>query len=339
MSSEKFCLRWNDFESNISSAFRELRDDKDFFDVTLACDDEQIQAHKVILSACSPFFRNVLRRNPHQHPLLYLKNVKYTDLQSVLNFMYHGEVNVAQEELNSFLSVAEDLKIKGLTQNNAGSATPKETSSYKARKEAPAARTFQRPPDREPPPSRHPQPAPPVHHPQDDEITEVVPIKSEPRDIIDQSRPTTTKPHHVGAGQAYSHPQPVALPEVQEDSLTPYQEEEEGYEEYGQYDDQYGQQEVDMALGQQGVQAAHGPQTPSDLSKYIISDQHVKQYHCSLCDSFKAKLPSKVKNHVEAIHFPGLFVYTCDLCQKTCKGKNALNVHKSLLHNNKAKHI
>merc|ERR1712123_8079 len=117
MSSEKFCLRWNDFESNISVAFREFREDKDFFDVTLACDDDQIQAHKVILSACSPFFRNVLRRNPHQHPLLYLKNVKFTDLQSVLNFMYHGEVNVAQEELNSFLSVAEDLKVKGLTQN------------------------------------------------------------------------------------------------------------------------------------------------------------------------------------------------------------------------------
>merc|ERR1712179_777898 len=87
---EKFCLRWNDFEVNISSAFKDLRDDKDFFDVTLACDDEQIQAHKVILSACSPFFRGVLRRNPHQHPLLYLKGVKYQELQSVLCFMYKG---------------------------------------------------------------------------------------------------------------------------------------------------------------------------------------------------------------------------------------------------------
>ena len=78
-SSEKFCLKWNDFEANVSCAFRELREDKDFFDVTLACDDEQIQAHKVIVSACSPFFRNVLRRNPHQHPLLYLKGVKYRE--------------------------------------------------------------------------------------------------------------------------------------------------------------------------------------------------------------------------------------------------------------------
>ena len=101
---EKFCLRWNDFESNISVAFRELREDKDFFDVTLACDDEQIQAHKVILSACSPFFRGILRRNPHANPLLYLKGVKFTDLQSVLNFMYHGEVNVAQEVLTLILN-------------------------------------------------------------------------------------------------------------------------------------------------------------------------------------------------------------------------------------------
>merc|ERR1711973_631386 len=131
---EKFCLRWNDFESNISSAFRELRGDKDFFDVTLACDDDQIQAHKVILSACSPFFRNVLKRNPHQHPLLYLKGVKYTDLQSVLNFMYHGEVNVAQDELNSFLAVAEELRVKGLTQNNGSSQSAKSRDSQSAPK-------------------------------------------------------------------------------------------------------------------------------------------------------------------------------------------------------------
>ena len=94
-----------------------FREDKDFFDVTLACENSQIQAHKVVLSACSSFFRIVLKQNPHQHPLLYLKGVRYEDITSVLNFMYHGEVNVAQEELNTFLAVAEDLKVKGLTQN------------------------------------------------------------------------------------------------------------------------------------------------------------------------------------------------------------------------------
>jgi len=121
---EKFCLRWNEFEKNISSSLRGLRDDKDFFDVTLVCENNQIQAHKVILSACSPFFRSVLKQNPHQHPLLYLKGVQYEDIISVLNFMYHGEVNVAQEELNTFLAVAEDLKVKGLTQNNTNENQP-----------------------------------------------------------------------------------------------------------------------------------------------------------------------------------------------------------------------
>ena len=94
MANEKFCLKWNDFEQNISGAFRELKDDADFFDVTLACDsDEQISAHKVILSACSPFFRQVLRKQKHQHPLLYLRGVSFSDLESVLAFMYNGEVS------------------------------------------------------------------------------------------------------------------------------------------------------------------------------------------------------------------------------------------------------
>ena len=113
---EEFCLKWNDFENNISSAFQELRDDDDFCDVTLACDGNQLKAHKLILSACSPFFRSIFKKNKHQHPLIYLKGVKHGELSSVLNFMYHGEVNVPQEDLNSFLAVAEDFQVKGLTQ-------------------------------------------------------------------------------------------------------------------------------------------------------------------------------------------------------------------------------
>merc|ERR1719312_748060 len=118
MGTEKFCLKWNDFESNISLAFRDIRGEKDFFDCTLSCGARQVQAHKIILAACSPFFRSTLRQNPHQHPLLYLKGVEFNDLVAVLTFMYHGEVNVAQEELNSFLGLAEDLQVKGLTQGN-----------------------------------------------------------------------------------------------------------------------------------------------------------------------------------------------------------------------------
>ena len=85
--SEKFCLRWNDFEKNISTSFRELKDDEDFFDVTLVCEQSQVKAHKVVLSACSTFFRIILKTNPHQHPLLYLKGISMEDMTSVLTFM------------------------------------------------------------------------------------------------------------------------------------------------------------------------------------------------------------------------------------------------------------
>jgi len=126
-SSDKFCLKWNDFENNISRAFCDLRDEKELFDITLVCGEtqEQVSAHKVVLAASSQFFRNILRRNPHQHPLLYLKGVKHKELLSILSFIYKGSVNIAQEELSSFLSVAEELKVKGLTQSQSQSNTNK----------------------------------------------------------------------------------------------------------------------------------------------------------------------------------------------------------------------
>ena len=116
MTQEKFCLRWNDFETNISSAFRDLRNDNDLFDVTIACEDDNIQAHKVILSACSSFFKRVLKRSRHQQSmLLYLRGVSRQNMESVLDFMYYGEISISQDDLNSFLQVAEDLKVKGDT--------------------------------------------------------------------------------------------------------------------------------------------------------------------------------------------------------------------------------
>ena len=131
-SKEKFCLKWNDFESNISSSFKDIKDEKDFMDVTLACEESQVTAHKVVLSACSSFFRSVLRRNPHQHPLLYMKGVSFSDLESLLDFMYYGEVNIAQENLNSFLSVAEELQVKGLTQSSTNSSNSNKTQTSTA---------------------------------------------------------------------------------------------------------------------------------------------------------------------------------------------------------------
>ena len=117
--SEKFCLRWNDFQCTVSQSFDLLRKEKDLFDVTLVSDDEvQISAHKLVLSASSNFFKNILRKNSHSHPLLYLSGVNSHSLGLVLDYIYQGEVQIYQEDLNVFLDVAQKLKIEGLQSNN-----------------------------------------------------------------------------------------------------------------------------------------------------------------------------------------------------------------------------
>ena len=114
--SEKLCLQWNSFNENVNSAFGRLRTDKEFSDVTLACEDgQQMEAHKVILAGSSPFFENMLQKNKHPHPLIYLKGFQSKHFVSILDFLYFGEANVFQEDLDSFLAIAEEIKLKGLT--------------------------------------------------------------------------------------------------------------------------------------------------------------------------------------------------------------------------------
>ena len=87
--SDKLCLKWNDFQENVNSAFGSLREDNEFADVTLACEDgQQVEAHKVILAASSPFFKSLLRRNKHPHPLIYMRGVRSEDLVAMVDFLY-----------------------------------------------------------------------------------------------------------------------------------------------------------------------------------------------------------------------------------------------------------
>ena len=118
--SEKLCLQWNDFKDNVINTFGNLREDDNFTDVTLVCEDgKQIDAHKVILVASSPVFGNMLRKSKHSpsHPIIYMRGVNSNDLQAIVDFLYLGEANVYQENLDSFLAVAEELQLKGLKGN------------------------------------------------------------------------------------------------------------------------------------------------------------------------------------------------------------------------------
>jgi len=129
--SEKYCLKWNDFTSNLSVAFQEMRRDADFFDLTLLTENSEIRCHKLVLGACSSHFRQIIKRLSSQNipnPAIYLRGVRHEDIKNLLEFMYLGEVNIAHEDLDSFLAVAQDLCIKGLTQDN--STSQNDTSQH-----------------------------------------------------------------------------------------------------------------------------------------------------------------------------------------------------------------
>ena len=120
-SHDKFCLSWNSFRENISSSFGQLREDKEFTDVTLACEDgRQVETHKLVLISASPFFLNLLKKNKHPHPLVYMKGIRSEDLMAMIDFLYFGEVNIYQENIDSFLAMASELQLKGLQGNSKG---------------------------------------------------------------------------------------------------------------------------------------------------------------------------------------------------------------------------
>merc|ERR1711937_30866 len=113
---DQFCLKWNNYQLSLTSAFKHILEEEDFVDVTLSAGGNNLKAHKVVLSACSSYFRDLLKGiSLWQHPVLVLKDVRFLELQSILEFVYLGEVNVEQDRLESFLKTAELLRIKGLT--------------------------------------------------------------------------------------------------------------------------------------------------------------------------------------------------------------------------------
>ena len=112
---DKFCLKWDDFDTNIGEYFGKLRDDQISYDVTLATDDgQQIQAHKLILSAGSQFFNDILIRSDNNNLLIYLQGIRSDLIKHVTDFIYNGEVFIKQEELEEVLETGKELMVNGL---------------------------------------------------------------------------------------------------------------------------------------------------------------------------------------------------------------------------------
>jgi len=306
-STEKFGVRWNDFESNMSSAFQELREEKDFFDVTLACEDEQVGAHKVILSACSHFFHAVLRRNPHSHPLLYLKGVKFAKLLPILDFMYRGQVDVAQDDLNSFLALAEDLKVKNLSNNITphppsnnfppllinNNNTPHQPNINIPNSEIPSRNNALKP-------SKSVFSSPLQHVTQSNPIP-TRKISAKDYNQIDEAQPNSMvavfiKEEMGEAGMGECNYPMVAVKELKEDET----------------------QRNDYVR----------------LKGYIIKGSVPGCFICQKCGT-KKKQRAQIYHHLETQHFQGQYVYECHLCAKSFNGRMSYRFHMSKVHNRK----
>ncbi|XP_068621847.1 protein bric-a-brac 2-like isoform X2 [Battus philenor] len=111
---QQFCVRWNSYHTNLQSVFPRLLLTEQFADVTLACESRQLRCHKLVLSACSAYLERLLLQNPCKHPIVLMRDMRFSEMQALVDFMYKGEVNVTQEELPSLLKSAEALQIRGL---------------------------------------------------------------------------------------------------------------------------------------------------------------------------------------------------------------------------------
>jgi len=319
-SNEKYCLRWNDFERNISIAFRDIREEKDLFDCTLSCGVRQLKAHKLILSACSPFFRTILRQNHHQHPLLYLKGVEYSDLQAVLDFMYHGEVNVAQEELNSFLAVAEDLQVKGLSQNeNTTDSRPPPQNNQKA--EAIRPKSYLPREDPKPPP-RPPAPKNPLLHEVAHSVSQTKPQDACVEIVKQEPQPISSSVQAVSYNETEYSGELASMDES-------YTEE---YEDYG-YEGGMGDMGYEVSLG---LGSGHGQQ--EDISNRGLKHTEIRVFddgsaECLMCGKKFGRKDSCAR-HITHVHGDSINpdACSCSLCGKIFKNVQSLKTHLRVLH-------
>jgi len=308
-STDNFCLRWNDFAENVSGAFKELRAENDFFDVTLACSDSgarTLHAHKVILSACSNFFKTTFRQqmNAHKHPnpYIYLRGVSYSDLVSILDFIYNGEVNVAQEDLNSFLAVAEELQIKGLTNregnnssnNDTGSAGTNSTSSASKKHKRPAMDT-QTPVKkvRRSSPAPTAAAAPVVSASELKEDKDMVNIKDDP-EVMGMASTSAVTPDEAAeyAGEDF----------------------DESYD--GYYEDE------GTELGESGEA------TDGTKGLWTVVAENTKFAKCMVCNVETTR--NKMQRHLKEVHSVGLLIYKCPACDKSFKRKYKYEKHTQL---------
>jgi len=337
---ENYNLMWGDFTSNLSMTVKDLRNENDFLDVSIACEDEIIEAHKVILSAASPFFKNILRKNKHAHPFIYLNGVKFKDMKNLIDFMYNGEATVSHEDLDKFMAVANDLKVKGLTRSDfseqstkyLGTNTSTETVTDTQTRKPLANKT------------KVPEPQKFVTQPQ--------------RFVTQNQKMVNTTQKFVATQAPVMIPQPQVqmqmptyqlnvLPDnTQQDHFIKREEipSETSKHVYLAPKSESADQNVitldhgSQSLGQLATVASADPvqadlneQISNLILKYRKEETNKLVWRCTVCNRESDHL-SNMRSHVELhIHISR----SCDECGKTFNTKNSLRIHKYRNHSHK----
>ncbi|XP_012273162.1 zinc finger protein 16 [Orussus abietinus] len=115
MTEKTFNLTWNNHLANLSGLFEGLYKSGSLTDTTLACQGGMLRAHRLVLAACSPYFERVFKEHYGEQPILILKGVAVEEMECLLDFMYRGSIDVAEEHLPSLIKTATDLEIRGLS--------------------------------------------------------------------------------------------------------------------------------------------------------------------------------------------------------------------------------
>ena len=337
---DKVSFKWDDFQNSLTKSLAILRNEEDFFDVTLVTDDQvQISAHKLVLSSSSSFIKNILKRNTHQHPLLYLSGVNSSELLSVVEYIYNGEVSVQQQHLDNFIRVAEKLKIAGMVKSEAP-----DKNVEKARATNPPAPNamdfFQFDPNQFGPSARPAgtpfpmqRPIPPFHLQDNHRVSPPFPSPGQIQSPLFPMKPSIS-PHQALPSLPATEIRQVnpTMTLIQNrDEATPTKKDKTEDEEVAK---------------NPGIKDERSPAKKDNTKRTIhtvkdlkIVDKKLEEFYeriekvftCKLCNK-TAPQKTNMVYHIET-HMEGLF-FQCEMCDKTTKTRQAMRRHYNVHHEN-----
>jgi len=338
-SDEAFCLKWNDFQGSISSSLGALRTTSDLLDVTVQCGVESLQCHRLVLSACSDWFKAVFRALPAvtQHPVIVLWEATARDMALLLDFMYNGEVNVKQENLNSFLALAEKLSVRGLTQGQGGGGGggEKERDRHKepVKQQAPvhSSTPLRRQEDRgESVKRQRVEHRAPDHRGQQQHQQEVEEVAVVKQEISREVEPVEQVVEEYGNYQDGGE-----VAQYEGDNMYDSYYDEGGQADYGQLDNSQ-QMASKVFRGENMKKASHFPTIsttpiPYTTSPTSYSNTPSKSSMANFCE-ICGRDYANIKQHNDDLHNPHKQPVSCPICGKIFASKNSMRVHKSTLH-------